>query len=107
MIEGIDNTIFFWTLFSEFTTGVSKSKLLPIICVVENRSLCDAIESNKCVAEKRLCLEIANVKELTKYEKISKIKWADAKSQLTKKGANTRNLFIALILGHCLNVNSC
>ena len=54
LTEGIDNAIFIATLFSELTTEEANSKLLPIICVVDNRSLCEAIKSNKCVAEKRL-----------------------------------------------------
>ena len=100
LTEGIDNAIFIATLFSELTTGEANSKLLPIICVVDNRSLCEAIKSNKCVAEKCLRLEIANIKELIKYEQINKVKWTDTKCQLadclTKKGANTRNIISAL-----------
>lgn len=53
MSDGIDNTIFLSTLFSELTTGDAEHAP-PIICVTDNHSLADAIKSTKSVSEKRL-----------------------------------------------------
>ena len=51
------------------------SQLLPITCIVDNRSLYDAIKSTKSVAEKRLRLEITNIKELVNNGQIKNITW--------------------------------
>lgn len=47
MSDGIDNTIFLATLFSELNTGNAGLNDLPVICVTDNHSLFDALKSTK------------------------------------------------------------
>ena len=56
MADAIDSAICIATLYAELTTGQPKSLSIPITCIVDNRSLYDAIKSTKSVAEKRLRL---------------------------------------------------
>ncbi|KAL5012987.1 hypothetical protein ScPMuIL_011538 [Solemya velum] len=86
-----DNCIFLSTLYMELTKGVSQpSEVLPITCVVDNHSLYGAIKSTKFVADKRLRLEISNIKELLKTKQVREVCWTNTKEQLadclTKKG---------------------
>ena len=64
MADGIDVGIYVAAMYTELTTGIPKPEMLPIVCVTDNRSLCDAIKSNKSVAEKRLRLEISAIKDM-------------------------------------------
>ena len=73
MADAIDSAIFIATLYAELTTGQPKSLSIPITCIVDNRSLYDAIKSTKSVAEKRLRLEITNIKELVNNGQIKNI----------------------------------
>lgn len=102
MSDGIDNSIFLSTLFSELTTGDAEHAL-PIICVTDNHSLVDAIKSTKPVSEKRLRLEISGIKELIQTQRVERIQWCNTKEQLadclTKKGASTCQLLKALSEG--------
>ena len=100
LADGIDNAIFLATLFSELTVGDCKHRGLPIVCVTDNHSLLDAVKSTKSVTEKRLCLEISNVKELIQSGTIQHIMWSASKEQLadclTKKGTSALVLLRAL-----------
>ena len=100
LADGIDNAIFLATLFSELTVGDCKHRGLPIVCVTENHPLLDAVKSTKSVTEKRLCLEISNVKELIQSGTIQHIMWSASKEQLadclTKKGTSALVLLRAL-----------
>ncbi|KAL5006315.1 hypothetical protein ScPMuIL_015121 [Solemya velum] len=83
LADGVDNCIFLSTLYMELTKGVSQpSEVLPITCVVDNHSLYDAIKSTKFVADKRLRLEISNIKELLKTNKSEKYVGQIPKSNL-------------------------
>lgn len=92
LADGIDNAIFLATLYSELTVGDCKHRGLPIICITDNHSLLDAVKSTKPVTEKRLRLEISNVKELIQSGVIRHIMWSATKDQLadclTKKGTS-------------------
>ncbi|CAB3976891.1 Hypothetical predicted protein [Paramuricea clavata] len=63
MVDGIDLGIFLATLFCDLYYGVADSTLLPIKCITDCKSFCDAIKSNKLVTEKRLRLELSAIKE--------------------------------------------
>lgn len=104
LADGVDNCIFLSTLYMELTKGVSQpSEVLPITCVVDNHSLYDAIKSTKFVADKRLRLEISNIKELLKTKQVREVCWTNTKEQLadclTKKGASPFGLLKALSQG--------
>ncbi|XP_062409954.1 uncharacterized protein LOC134100639 [Sardina pilchardus] len=103
LADGIDNAIFLSTLYSELTVGDCKHSGLPIVCVTDNQSLLDAVKSTKSVTEKRLRLEISNIKELLQSGTIQHIMWSATKEQLadclTKKGTSALVLLRALSEG--------
>ena len=103
LAEGMDCAIFLATLYSELTTGTADPKIIPIICMTDNKSLCEAIKSTKYVSERRLRLEISHIKELINDKQIQELKWMDTKHQLadclTKKGASPYELLKAIELG--------
>ena len=96
MADGIDDGIFFATLYAELTVGKPDPKVLPICCVTDCKALFEAIKSNKFVTEKRLRLEISAIKEKLENRQLEKIDWCDSSNQLadclTKKGASTYQL---------------
>jgi hypothetical protein len=96
LADGIDNAIFLSTLYKELML----EELLPIRCVVDNHSLCDAIKSTKFVSDKRLRLEISSIKELIERKQIQHVQWSTSKEQLadclTKKGASPYILLKAI-----------
>ena len=104
LMDGVDNAIFISTLYAELTNGTRSAKTIPIDCIVDNQSLCDAVRSTKRVAEKRLRLEISGIKELISRHQVSHIKWIDTKRQiadcLTKNGASPLKLLEALEKGY-------
>ena len=61
MADAIDVAIFIRTLYAEINTGKVDSKLLPLVCVTDCKSLFDAVRSNKFVTEKRLRVEISGI----------------------------------------------
>lgn len=62
MAEAIDTAVYLSMLLSELWTGVPDPCLIPLTCVTDCKSLYDAINSTKCVAEKRLRVEISGIK---------------------------------------------
>lgn len=94
--DGIDSGLFLATLFVELTTGQTKPEMLPIRCITDNKSLYDAVQSTKFVADKRLRLEISNIKEIVQSGQIKQLEWKNARLQLadclTKRGASSHNL---------------
>ena len=100
LTESLDTAIFLATLYSELSTGIADSKSIPITCVVDNKSLCEAVRSTKHVTERRLRLEISHIKELVNTNQIQQLKWSDTKHQLadclTKGGASPIELLKAM-----------
>ena len=92
MAEGIDVGVYLAAMYTELNSGVPKPESLPLICITDNRSLCDAVSSNKGVTEKRLRLEISNIKDMMSTGQVREIRWSESAKQLadclTKKGAS-------------------
>ena len=109
LTESMDTAIFLATLYSELSTGIADPKSIPITCVVDNKSLCEAVKSNKHVTERRLRLEISHIKELVNTNQIEQLKWSDTKRQLadclTKRGASPIELLKAIENG-LLNIDA-
>ena len=84
--------IYLANMYTEITGGVAEPSKLPLVCVSDNKSLCDAVRSNKGVSEKRLRLEIANLKEMLENKLILGFRLVESNKQLadtlTKKGAS-------------------
>ena len=101
MTEAIDNAVFIAMLFSELYYG--RYENIPLVCVTDNRSLLEAIRSNKGVAEKRLRIDIGIIKEMIDKKQIEQILWSDTKEQLadclTKHGASSLDLLSVLNSG--------
>ena len=70
---------------------------LPIEGIIDNKNLHSVIYSTKLISEKRLRIDIANIKEMISNNEIQQIKWKPTLFQLadclTKKGANCDRLF--------------
>ena len=96
LADGVDSGMFLATLFAELTTGKAKPELLPISCAMNDHSL----KSTKFVANKRLRLEIRNIKELIQRRQIKQLQWFATRGQLadcsTKKGASSFGLLKAI-----------
>ena len=96
MAEGIDVAIFVSTLFTELTTGTPAPDGLPLICIIDCKSLHDALKSTTQVGEKHLRLEISGIKELMEKNIVKEVKWQTSHTQLadclTKRGASSAKL---------------
>lgn len=104
MSEAVDMGIFIATLFGELIKGKPDPCILPIVCVVDCKSLVDALKSSKYVSEKRLRIELSSLKQLVENGQIKQIQWCDSKSQLadclTKHGASPYYLRSVLYQGY-------
>ena len=87
--DAIDNAYYLGEILSEILFRHGKD--IPIELYVDNKSLHDNVFSVKNVAEKRLRIDIAAIKELVTEEKLN-VNWVETKCQLadglTKKGVN-------------------
>ena len=105
MADGIDLGVFLATLFCELNYGVANPKLLPIKCVIDCKSLFDAVKSTKSVTEKRLRLELSAIKESLNSKQVIDVKWVESHKQLadclTKHGSSPTKLLSVLETG-CL-----
>ncbi|CAG2223736.1 unnamed protein product [Mytilus edulis] len=75
---------------------------IPIKCFTDNKSLCQNIHSTKLISEKRLCLDLASIKESVSLGDIT-VTWIKTSSQisdcLTKAGADFHPLIKVLSTG--------
>ena len=73
---------------------------MPIICLTDNKSLVDVIDSKKNVDDKRLRIDIAVLKDMLERKEISTIQWVSTTMQLanslTKLGAPAGQLRAAV-----------
>ena len=76
-----------------------RSAIIPIVCVIDNKSLYDAIHSTKTVTEKRLKVDICLLRDMLSKNEIE-IVWKPTKLQLadglTKIGASKGKLLEVL-----------
>ena len=76
-----------------------RSAIIPIVCIIDNKSLYDAIHSTKTVTEKRLKVDICLLRDMLSKNEIE-IVWKPTKLQLadglTKTGASKGKLLEAL-----------
>ena len=97
---GLENCIYLAKLL-RLLLGINN---IPIICKTDSKALCDHINSEKEATNKRLALEIYNIKDLISNEYVT-VQWVSAKFQLadilTKTGVSRENLFKTLKGGVC------
>ena len=77
MLDGIDAGVYIAQLFFE----ILKVRF-PVTILTDNKSLYDAIQSNKYVQSKRLRIDIDSIKETLMKQKIHEIKWINSTQQL-------------------------
>lgn len=75
--------------------------LLPIICVSDCKSLCEAVKSSKVVSDKRVRMQIRSLKELLGRKQIQDITWFPTNSLQTdvQKGTAVLPLLEAISEG--------
>ena len=79
--EKIDNAFTISMLLGELLNN-DHQKTIPITFFVDNSDLVKAIKSIKLVADKRLRIEITNIKELLDKGKICLITWLKSNDQI-------------------------
>ena len=96
--EAADHAILIKTVLEE-TLGVM---IPPISIMVDNKSLCESVKSTGMLAEKRLLVEMASLRELQETKQIN-VEWVSTQNQLadclTKAGANRQTLIDILCEG--------
>ena len=82
MLDGVDATLYVLELIKE----IYKDYSLPIQVYTDNKSLQDALKSNKYVNDKRLRIDIGALKEVTTSKYIENIIWICVPIQLLLSG---------------------
>ena len=99
LVEMIEMMVYVRSLLKE--TGLFTTN--PLIAVVDNQSLRDAIYSTKLVDDKRLRVDMACIKESMNKREVEAVKWCSGEVQLanclTKRGACTESLRAVLQSG--------
>ena len=100
--DACDEAIYLNAILSE-TIFDSKHPRLKIFSVIDNKSLHDNIHSTKQVQEKRLRINIAEIRRMLQDNDVSSIKWVESKLQLadvlTKRGVDPQNILHVIQMG--------
>lgn len=98
LVDAVDEGQFIASLVQEMTDNV-----VPVICYIDNKSLFENLQSTKAVAEKRLRVDIAALKQMVQRREIT-IKWVSSENQLadglTKKTASCHKLVDVIQSGY-------
>ena len=93
MSDAVDAAVFLAGLYSELMFNSMSPGLLPIVCITDSYSLLDALKSTKMVSEKRLRIELSNIKQMVDRGQIKSVTWTETKKQLadclTKRGSSS------------------
>ncbi|CAC5359188.1 unnamed protein product [Mytilus coruscus] len=101
LVKGLDACYFVRRILQEMIK-LNAGESIPIKCFTDNKSLCQNIHSTKLISEKRLCLDLASIKESVSLGDIT-VTWIKTSSQisdgLTKAGADFYPLIKVLCTG--------
>ncbi|VDI54554.1 Hypothetical predicted protein [Mytilus galloprovincialis] len=101
LVDGLDACYFVRSILQEMIK-LNAGESIPIKCFTDNKSLCQNIHSTKLISEKRLCLDLASIKESVSLGDIT-VTWIKTSSQisdcLTKAGADFHPLIKVLSTG--------
>ena len=90
LVEGLESAIYHRVLISELSGR--KKDSFEIKAVIDNRSCVDALKSTSQVDDKRLRIEIGELKELLQQKVVKEVSWVEGSDQiadaLTKQGAS-------------------
>ena len=78
LVEGSETAMY----LSELTSSCLHGKKMEISSITDNESLYDAVQSSKPLMDKRLCLEISELCEMSEREDIN-IFWVEGAKQLS------------------------
>ena len=79
MADATDSAMFLVALYSEFCHNCITQTMLPMECIAENKSLLEALRSNKPVTEKRLRVELCGMKQMMELKQIHDVRRCDSK----------------------------
>ena len=90
LVDGLENGIYHRVLFSELTG--KKPEKYQLKAIIDNKSCLEALRSSSQIEDKRLRIEIGEVKEMIKAKIVNEIIWVEGSAQLadalTKRGAS-------------------
>ena len=96
LLEGAETAVYLANILRE-VTGCEK---IPITCIVDNKSLVDALHSSNKIEDTRLRVDIAVLDDMISRKEICEVKWVDTTHQLadclTKRGVSTERLRAAI-----------
>ena len=100
--DALDEAIYLNGILSETLFDTKQGKI-NISASIDNKSLMENIESTKQVHEKRLRINIAEIRRMKEQKEVSSIKWVDTRQQLadvlTKRGVDAQPLLDTLRTG--------
>ncbi|KAL5013632.1 hypothetical protein ScPMuIL_007902 [Solemya velum] len=88
LADAVDTGLFLTTFFSDLSGENTEAAKIPIVCLIGNHFLFEAVKSTKSVADKRLKIELSSIKELINEKNVQGL-LADC---LTKKRASSLKL---------------
>ena len=100
--DGLETGLFLKDLFCELLG--KKFESVPVIAIVDNRSLEVNLRSTSSVEDKRLRRDLNLIKQMIDRGEVTEIKWVEGPSQLadtlTKKGVNPAKLLAVIQNGN-------
>ena len=98
--EIIDLAFMINCLLLEISNLSMQNQILPIKCIIDSKSLYDAVYSSNNPTEKRLKVELCAIRESLEKGEIQIVKWVVSKDQLAdclrKQGASQEKLYDVL-----------
>ena len=96
LLEGAETAVYLACILKE----VTGCKEIPITCLVDNKSLVDALKSTNKIDDNRLRVDLAVLDDMLSRKEICEVQWVDTTQQLadclTKRGASTERLRAAI-----------
>ena len=104
-MHAVSAAIYTRQLLSEILYNDPRSMVIPIFCIIDNMQLYDQIESSTQPHDKRIRLDMAELREAVESRQIANFVWVPTQEMLadclTKKGAC--NLKLVEVLEACFS----
>ena len=78
----------------------SHSKIFPIHCFTDSKSLLDSVHSTKTLKEKRMKVDVCIIREMLEKHEINSINWCASEKQLADcltKATSSPNKLISIL----------
>ena len=93
-LDAVDASFLIKSLLEEV---INCNNALPVESIIDNKSLCEALYSTKCIEYKRLRVDVATLRERLHIGELSAVKRVDTSKQIancfTKNGTSSTLLF--------------